>query len=161
MDLHLRNGVYLTGGVEENLRYFTRIVDVPHEREAEVASTVGLAGRERQVVGSMSGGERARVSLATALLNRPQLLILDEPTVGLDPILRAELWQTFHELAQGGATLLISSHVMDEASACGALLLMRDGALLAQTTPADLRSQTGEQDLGRAFLTVIKEKGAA
>ncbi len=147
--------------VEENLRYFARIVDVPHERVAEVARTVGLAGRERQVVGSMSEGERARVSLATALLNRPELLILDEPTVGLDPILRAELWQTFHELAQGGATLLISSHVMDEAAACGALLLMRDGTLLAQTTPADLRSQTGEHDLGRAFLTVIREKQAA
>ena len=131
------------------------------QRVAEVSRTVGLAGRERQVVGSMSGGERSRVSLATALLNRPELLILDEPTVGLDPILRSELWQTFHELADGGATLLISSHVMDEAGACGALLLMRDGALLARTTPAELRSRTGEQDLGRAFLTVIKESEAA
>jgi ABC-2 type transport system ATP-binding protein len=147
--------------VEENLHYFARIVDAPHERAAEVARTVGLEGRQRQVVGSMSGGEQARVSLATALLNRPELLILDEPTVGLDPILRAELWQTFHELAEGGATLLISSHVMDEADACGALLLMRDGALLAQTTPADLRSQTGEQDLGRAFLAVIENQEAA
>ena len=146
---------------EENLRYFARIVDVPRERVTEVARTVGLAGRERQVVGSMSGGEQARVSLATALLNRPELLILDEPTVGLDPILRAELWQTFHELAEGGATLLISSHVMDEAAACGALLLMRDGTLLAQTTPADLRRKTGEHDLGRAFLAVIREKEAA
>jgi ABC-2 type transport system ATP-binding protein len=144
--------------VEENLRYFARIVDVPDERAAEVSRTVGLTGRERQVVNSMSGGERARVSLATALLNRPELLILDEPTVGLDPILRAELWQTFHELANGGATLLISSHVMDEAGACDALLLMRDGALLRQTTPSELRSRTGEVDLGRAFLRVIKEQ---
>jgi len=147
--------------VEENLRYFARIVDVPRGRAADVSRTVGLAGRERQVVNSMSGGEQARVSLATALLNRPELLILDEPTVGLDPILRAELWKTFHELAEDGATLLVSSHVMDEAAACGALLLMREGAMLAQTTPAGLRSRTGEQDLGRAFLKVINERQAA
>jgi ABC-2 type transport system ATP-binding protein len=148
--------IYSDLAVEENLRYFARIVDVRRERVKEVLRTVGLAGRERQVVGSLSGGEQARVSLATALLNRPELLILDEPTVGLDPILRAELWQTFHELAKGGTTLLVSSHVMDEAGACGALLLMRYGAPLEQTTPQDLRSQTGEQDLGRAFLAVIK-----
>ena len=105
---------------------------------------------------SLSGGERARVSLASALLGEPELLVLDEPTVGLDPKLRAELWRMFHELAGDGATLLISSHVMDEAAACDELLLLREGVLLDQTTPASLRECTGQQDLGQAFLAVIE-----
>ena len=146
--------------VEENLRYFAAVVGAGRRRIAEVVETVGLTGRERQVVGSLSGGERSRVSLATALLGDPELLVLDEPTVGLDPVLRAELWQTFHALAAAGTTLLVSSHVMDEASACDTLLLLRAGALLAQTTPAGLRERTGEQDLGRAFLAVIERADA-
>jgi ABC-2 type transport system ATP-binding protein len=153
--------VYGDLAVEENLRYFASVVDASPARVEEVLRTVGLAGREQQVVNSMSGGEQARVSLATALLNRPELLVLDEPTVGLDPVLRAGLWRTFHELAEGGATLLISSHVMDEAGECDALLLMRDGTLLACTTPADLRRDAGEQDLGRAFLKVIEQAEGA
>ena len=87
--------------------------------------------------------------------------MLDEPTVGLDPVLRAELWRTFHELAAGGTTLLVSSHVMDEAAECDRLLLMRDGSLLDRTTPQELRERTGEDDLGRAFLAVIEEAEAA
>ena len=153
--------VYSDLSVEENLRYFARIVDVDVARIGEALETVGLHGREDQVVESLSGGQRARVSLATALLNRPALLVLDEPTVGLDPVLRAELWRTFHELAAAGATLLISSHVMDEAAECDALLLMRDGSLLDDITPDALRERTGEQDLGQAFLAVIKEAAAA
>jgi ABC-2 type transport system ATP-binding protein len=152
--------VYSDLSVEENLRYFARIVDVGPERVREVLETVGLGGREAQVVGSLSGGQRARVSLATALLHRPELLVLDEPTVGLDPVLRAELWTAFHALADDGATLLVSSHVMDEAAECDALLLMRDGMLLEQTTPTELRERTGEDDLGRAFLAVIQETAA-
>ncbi|HEU4656369.1 MAG TPA: ABC transporter ATP-binding protein [Capillimicrobium sp.] len=147
--------------VGENLRYFARIVGVDRARVDEVVRTVGLAGREGQGVASLSGGQRARVSLACALLHEPELLVLDEPTVGLDPVLRAELWATFHGLAERGATLLVSSHVMDEASECDALLLMRDGALLEHTTPDELRARTGEQDLGRAFLAVIEEREAA
>lgn len=143
--------------VEENLRYFARIAGVGGERIDAVLDAVGLADRREQVVGSLSGGERSRVSLATALLGRPELLVLDEPTVGLDPVLRADLWRTFHLLAGGGTTLLVSSHVMDEAAECDALLLMRDGAILRETTPAGLRQETGEQDLGRAFLAVIEE----
>jgi ABC-2 type transport system ATP-binding protein len=96
------------------------------------------------------------VSLASALLGRPELLVLDEPTVGLDPVLRAELWRLFHALADDGTTLLVSSHVMDEAAECDRLLLMREGALLEQTTPQVLRERTGEHDLGRAFLAVIQ-----
>jgi ABC-2 type transport system ATP-binding protein len=153
--------VYSDLSVTENLQYFARILDVPPARVAEVAATVHLTGHETQVAGSLSGGELARVSLATALLNDPELLVLDEPTVGLDPVLRDELWQTFHALAAAGTTLLISSHVMDEASECDVLALMREGALLAQLTPAQLRSQTGESDLARAFLTMIRRQEAA
>jgi ABC-2 type transport system ATP-binding protein len=142
--------------VLENLRYFAAIVEAGPERVAAVLDTVGLAGHRDQLTMSLSGGERARVSLASAMLGRPELLVLDEPTVGLDPVLRAELWATFHALAADGATLLISSHVMDEAAECDRLLLMRDGHLLDQTTPQALRERTGEHDLGRAFLAVIK-----
>jgi ABC-2 type transport system ATP-binding protein len=149
--------VYSDLSIEENLRYFAAIVGADHERIAETIKMVGLTGYERQVVGSLSGGERSRVSLATALLSRPELLVLDEPTVGLDPVLRAELWATFHELARAGTTLLISSHVMDEARECHSLVLMRDGALLEHVTPSELREQTGEQDLGRAFLALIEQ----
>jgi ABC-2 type transport system ATP-binding protein len=145
--------------VIENLRYFAAIVDSGRERVAEVLDAVGLTGREDQLTASLSGGQRARVSLATALLGRPELLVLDEPTVGLDPVLRGELWKMFHTLAAAGTTLLISSHVMDEAAECDQLLLMRGGALLEQTTPQMLRDRTGEQDLGRAFLAVIKSGG--
>ena len=156
--------VYGDLSIEENLRYFAAIVGASRERVAETVATVGLAGREGELVGSLSGGERSRVSLASALLGGPELLVLDEPTVGLDPVLRAELWKAFHGLAHAGATLLVSSHVMDEASECDRLLLMRDGALLEQTTPDELRGQTGKQDLGQAFLAVIaraeREAGA-
>jgi ABC-2 type transport system ATP-binding protein len=152
--------VYGDLSVSVNLRYFAAVVGVEEERIREVIQTVGLDGHERQIVGSLSGGERSRVSLASALLNDPELLVLDEPTVGLDPVLRAELWSTFHELAAAGSTLLISSHVMDEASECDELLLMRNGALLEQTTPERLREQTGEQDLGRAFLAIIERSSS-
>ena len=127
--------VYADITVGENLRYFASIVGADRDRIAQTIATVGLAGHEHQLVGSLSGGERSRVSLATALLNRPELLVLDEPTVGLDPLLRSELWGAFHELARSGTTLLISSHVMDEASQCDRLLLMRDGELLVAEHP--------------------------
>ena len=142
--------------VLENLRYFAAIAGAGPARVAEVLDAVGLAEHAAQLTASLSGGERARVSLASALLGRPELLVLDEPTVGLDPVLRAELWRLFHALAGDGATLLVSSHVMDEAAECDRLLLMRDGALLEQTTPQLLRERTGEHDLGRAFLAVIQ-----
>ncbi|HEY7966757.1 MAG TPA: ABC transporter ATP-binding protein [Solirubrobacteraceae bacterium] len=149
--------VYGDLSIEENLRYFARVSGVERARIGEVLATVGLTGRGAQVVASLSGGERARVSLATALLGRPAVLVLDEPTVGLDPVLRGDLWGTFHALADEGATLLVSSHVMDEAAECDELLLMRSGRLLDDTTPAALRERTGEEDLGRAFLVVIEQ----
>jgi ABC-2 type transport system ATP-binding protein len=148
--------VYADLSIAENLGYFAAILGVDGERVAQATAMVGLAGHEDQIVGSLSGGERSRVSLASALLNRPELLVLDEPTVGLDPVLRAELWSSFHELAGQGTTLLVSSHVMDEASECDSLLLMRDGVLLEQITPEGLREQTGRRELGEAFLAVIE-----
>ena len=147
--------VYADLSVDENLHYFARILGAGRRRIEEVLSAVDLQPARRQVVGTLSGGERSRVSLATALLNRPELLVLDEPTVGLDPVLRADLWALFHRLAASGTTLLISSHVMDEARECDELLLMRDGAILDHTTPQELRERTGEDDLGQAFLAVI------
>ncbi len=147
--------------VDENLDYFARIVGVGPERVAETIETVRLGGLRERIVASLSGGERARVSLASALLNRPRLLILDEPTVGLDPVLRAGLWQDFHRLADGGTTLLISSHVMDEAGECDRLLLMRDGRPARSTaTPDELRRQTGRDGLGEAFLELIERSAA-
>jgi ABC-2 type transport system ATP-binding protein len=152
--------VYGDLSIEENLRFFAAVAGVDEARIAEVVATVGLSGLEDRVTGSLSGGQRSRVSLATALLGRPDVLVLDEPTVGLDPVLRADLWRTFHELAAAGTTLLISSHVMDEASECDEVILMRDGAILRRTTPDGLRAETGEQDLGRAFLALIERESA-
>ena len=148
--------VYGDLSVEENLRFFAAVVGADRNRIAEVVQTVSLGGFEDRVVSALSGGQSSRVSLATALLGRPAVLVLDEPTVGLDPVLRAELWKTFHQLAGEGTTLLVSSHVMDEAAECDEILLMREGAILRQTTPGALRRETGEHDLSRAFLALIE-----
>lgn len=148
--------VYLDLTVTENLRYFAAVTGAAAHRVDEVIAQVALADAAQQVVGSLSGGQQSRVSLATALVHRPSVLVLDEPTIGLDPILRADLWQSFRELAADGATLLVSSHSMDEAAECDDLLLMREGAILAATTPDELRLRTGESDLGRAFLAVVR-----
>jgi ABC-2 type transport system ATP-binding protein len=151
--------VYGDLSVSENLRYFARVLGVPASRVDEVIESVDLGGHAHQVTASLSGGQRARVSLATALLGEPELLVLDEPTVGLDPVLREGLWRSFHQLAEGGTTLLISSHVMDEAGRCHQLLLMREGRLLATESPAELRRRTGEEDLEAAFLALIRGEG--
>jgi ABC-2 type transport system ATP-binding protein len=142
--------------VRENLAYFARIVGVAGDRVEAVIDRVGLRGQRDQVAATGSGGERARLSLATALLHEPEVLVLDEPTVGLDPILRRELWDFFHELADTGSTLLVSSHVMDEADRCEQLILIRDGDVLAVETPDGLREETGETDLDSAFLRLIE-----
>jgi ABC-2 type transport system ATP-binding protein len=144
--------------VRENLRYFARILAAPPERVDEVIGTVGLGGQVNQVVGTLSGGERSRASLATALLGEPQILVLDEPTVGLDPVLRRDLWNTFHALAADGATLLVSSHVMDEAKRCDELVLLREGRIVATTSPAELLQKTGASDLEEAFLAVAEDR---
>ena len=143
--------------VEENLGYFARLLSVTPERIEEVLVTVDLDRNRGRVTRNLSGGQRARVSLATALLGDPELLVLDEPTVGLDPVLRRNLWTTFEELAARGTTLLVSSHVMDEAARCDELLLMREGKLLATESPQRLRARTGRQDLEEAFLRIATE----
>ena len=144
--------------VRENLRYFARILDAAPESVDEVLETVDMTPFAGRVVNKLSGGQRARVSLATALIGSPELLVLDAPTVGLDPVLRRDLWKTFNELAERGKTLLVSSHVMDEADHCHDLLLLRDGKLVATGTPAEVRKKSGQQDLDEAFLALIGEK---
>lgn len=141
--------------VMQNLRYFARVIGAPRSDAARVTHLVGLEACAKQRVESLSGGQRSRVSLAVALLGSPELVVLDEPTVGLDPVLRAELWQLFRELAAGGVTLLVSSHVMDEALRCDRLMLMREGQIIADTTPDELLASTGTRDPETAFLTII------
>jgi ABC-2 type transport system ATP-binding protein len=153
--------VYADLTVRENLRYFARVLGAPAQRVDEVAATVGLEGQVDALVAALSGGQQARVSLATALLGSPELLVLDEPTVGLDPVLRRDLWEMFHALADAGTAVLVSSHVMDEAERCDRLLLMRDGALLASETPRDLLERTRTTDVEDAFLTLVEGEVAA
>jgi len=143
--------------VVENLRYFARALRAPAERIDELIETVRLDAERDKVVNNLSGGQRARVSLATALVGEPELLVLDEPTVGLDPVLRRDLWAMFGELAGGGTTLLVSSHVMDEARHCDELLLLHEGRLLATGSPDELRGRTGAEDLEDGFLRLVEE----
>jgi ABC-2 type transport system ATP-binding protein len=148
--------VYADLTVRENLRYFARILAAPSQRIDETLETVGLTADADRVVNELSGGQRARASLASALLGRPEVLVLDEPTVGLDPVLRRDLWTNFRELAATGATLLVSSHVMDEAERCDELLLLREGRLLAVGPVPEIRRRTGTEDLNEAFLRLIE-----
>jgi ABC-2 type transport system ATP-binding protein len=148
--------VYTDLSVRENLRYFARVLGVRTTRIDDAIAIVDLGRHADQVVGTLSGGQRNRVSLATALLGEPELLVLDEPTVGLDPVLRRDLWATFRSLADGGTTLLVSSHVMDEAERTDDLILMRDGTLVASAPPRELLARTGADDLETAFLTLAE-----
>ena len=147
--------------IVDNVRYFGSLYGMDSGSADEAITTVGLDDHRTALCGNLSGGQRTRVSLACALVAAPDLLVLDEPTVGLDPVLRVDLWKQFHQLARRGTTLLVSSHVMDEADHCGDLLLMRDGHLLAHTTPQNLREDTGCQSLEEAFLSVIRHSTAA
>ena len=148
--------VYRDLTVRENLRFFARILEAPSGAVERVIAEVSLADYADAIVGRLSGGQLSRASLAVALLNSPDLLVLDEPTVGLDPVLRRDLWSLFHDLAESGKTLLVSSHVMDEADRCDSLLLLREGRLLDQGTPAELRARTGAASLDDAFLALIE-----
>ncbi len=142
--------------VADNVGYFAALYGRSVRDANDALTAVGLGEHVRQRGNQLSGGQRTRVSLACALVADPELLVLDEPTVGLDPVLRVDLWRQFHALADQGRTLLVSSHVMDEAEHCDQLLLMRDGHLLAQLSPAELRAETGETSLENAFLALIK-----
>ncbi|MFI5730181.1 ABC transporter ATP-binding protein [Kribbella sp. NPDC051587] len=147
--------------VVENLRFFAAVLGVPASDVQRVVDAVDLRSHADVRVDRLSGGQRSRASLAAALLGSPELLVLDEPTVGLDPVLRRDLWELFHRLAGEGATLLVSSHVMDEAGRCDRLLLMRDGELLADETPRALLDSVGTDDIEQAFLTLIDRKAEA
>ncbi len=147
--------------VIDNVRYFAALYGTAANAADEAVRNVGLTDHADSYCGNLSGGQRTRVSLACALVCKPDLLVLDEPTVGLDPVLRADLWDQFDALARHGTTLLVSSHVMDEADHCADLLLMREGRLLAHTTPNQLREDTGCTSLEEAFLSVIRRTTAA
>jgi ABC-2 type transport system ATP-binding protein len=153
--------VYADLTVTEALRYFATVLRAPGPDVGRVIGEVGLTDHADKLVGALSGGQRGRANLAVALLGTPELLVLDEPTVGLDPVLRDELWALFRRLADHGATLLVSSHVMDEAARCDRLLLMREGTLLADGTPERLREHTGATDLEQAFLRLVHAREAS
>ena len=146
--------------IVDNVRYFASLYGFDNSAADTAIDRVGLTDHRTAFCGNLSGGQRTRVSLACALVCQPDLLVLDEPTVGLDPVLRADLWVQFAELARGGTTLLVSSHVMDEADHCGDLLLMREGRLVAHTTPTQLREDTGCTSLEDAFLSIIRRSAA-
>jgi ABC-2 type transport system ATP-binding protein len=149
--------VYVDLTVRENLRYFARVVGAPASRIDDAIATVKLDARASQAVRTLSGGERSRASLAAALLGDPELLILDEPTVGLDPLLRRDLWQTFNDLVARGTTILVSTHVMDEAERADDLVLLRDGAIVATGSPEALRTRARTDDLEQAFIALSEE----
>jgi ABC-2 type transport system ATP-binding protein len=148
--------VYADLTVGENLRYFAAVLGLPADAAARAIDDVDLTAHADQLVARLSGGEQARVSLAAALLGRPEVLVLDEPTVGLDPVLRRDLWDLFRLLADDGATLLVSSHVMDEAERCDRLLLLREGQLLADDAPSSILEETGTPEIEAAFLHLVE-----
>jgi len=148
--------VYADLSVRENARYFAALYGLGSADADRAVADVGLADAAGQLVGNLSGGQRSRASLACAMIGAPRLLVLDEPTVGQDPVLRADLWAKFHDLAANGTTLLVSSHVMDEAGRCDRLLLIREGRLIADDTPAAIRTTAATDDLEEAFLRLIR-----
>jgi ABC-2 type transport system ATP-binding protein len=152
--------VYPDLTVAENLRFFARVLGCDAGEVDRCIAAVDLRAQRDRVVGRLSGGQWSRASLAVALLGRPELLVLDEPTVGLDPVLRRDLWRMFHELADQGVAVMVSSHVMDEAERCDRLLLMRDGQLLADDTPAVLLATTGTDQIESAFLALVERTRA-
>lgn len=150
--------IYADLTVTENLHYFAAVLGADPSDVDKVITEVGLGDCARQLGGALSGGQRSRLSLAVALLGTPELLVLDEPTVGFDPLVRQDLWELFYRLAADGVTVLVSSHVMDEAGRCQRLLLLRDGLLLADGSPAELRGRIGTEDLEQVFLRLVRQK---
>jgi len=146
--------------VDENVRFFARVLGLGAQEVHRVLDSVDLQDRGGDRVANLSGGQRSRVSLAVALLGSPELLVLDEPTVGLDPVLRRDLWALFHRLADEGAAVIVSSHVMDEAERCDRLLLVRDGRIIADDSPAGLLAATGASDVEAAFLSLVEGQEA-
>ena len=145
--------LYPSISVEENVRFFAAI-NGAEDGVDQALELVHLSERRGSVVSTLSGGMRQRCSLACALVHRPELLLLDEPTVGVDPQLRVQFWDYFRRLAAAGTTIIVSSHVMDEADRCQRLGLIQYGRVLAEGTPSDLRAQGGSQNLEEAFLAL-------
>jgi len=139
----------------ENIRFFSSLYQENEKSPEQILEEVDLLKNAHQMAHSLSGGERARLALASTLVGSPRLLILDEPTVGLDPVLRVQLWKLFYQLADQGKTLLVSSHVMDEAESCEELILIRSGKVLAQGTPSDLKDQTKKSRMDEVFIELI------
>ena len=152
------DGIYLELSVWENVRFFGAL-DGTYDRQSleDALNVVDLLDRRDTPVLELSGGMRRRLSLACALVHKPKLLFLDEPTVGIDPQLRVQFWEYFHELAAAGATLVVSSHVMDEADRCDELLLMLHGRLIARGSGAEIRQRSGSADIEQAFLRLEDE----
>jgi ABC-2 type transport system ATP-binding protein len=150
--------VYADLTVRENARYFASLYGISATEADNVIADVGLASHRDQLVGDLSGGQMSRASLACTLVSKPEVIVLDEPTVGQDPVLRHDLWQRFHALAADGATLLVSSHVMDEAGRCERLILIREGEIIADNSPDAVRSEAGTNDLDEAFLWLIRNR---
>lgn len=153
--------IYADLTVAENVRYFAAIMGRDHAAATRAIDEVGLTSAAHQLVRTLSGGQHSRASLACALVGDPELLVLDEPTVGQDPVLREELWTSFRQRAEAGATVLVSSHVMDEATRCDRLLLIREGTLLADDTPDAVKASAGTDDMDAAFLALIRRAGSA
>ncbi len=152
--------VYADLTVRENLDYFVTMTGQPAKQAARIVAealkTVDMAAKAESLVGKLSGGQKQRVSLAVALIGSPKLMVLDEPTVGLDLVLREKLWSLFDELARGGTTLIISSHSMDEAERCDDLVLIRDGQVIAHSSPTELRERTGTNSIQDSFLQLVE-----
>ena len=147
------DGIYIELSVWENLRFFAALSGTGDKKAMdEVLDLVHLTSRKNEPALNLSGGMRRRLSLACALVHRPSVLFLDEPTVGIDPALRVEFWKYFRQLAAAGTTIVVSSHVMDEADRCDELLLMFHGKVLARGDPAEIRSQAGVENIEDAFL---------
>ncbi|MDN6795502.1 MAG: ABC transporter ATP-binding protein [Propionibacterium sp.] len=149
--------VYSDLSVRDNIAYFASLQGAPPGATPEAIAAVGLDGLNGRTVSSLSGGQAGRVSLAYAMVGDPEMLVLDEPTVGLDPVTREELWERFRALATAGHTLVVSSHVMDEATRCDLLALMRDGRLLGLWTPEELLARTGTDTPDQAFLALVRD----
>ena len=152
--------VYPDLTVLENVRYFASLYGLGKDVVTETIEHVGLSDQTGQLVRTLSGGQHSRASLACTLVSRPSVLVLDEPTVGQDPVLRDELWKRFRDLANDGATVIVSSHVMDEANRCDRLLLIRDGSVIADDTPDAVKAAADTDDLDQAFLTLVRETEA-
>ena len=154
------SSIYADLTVRENLAYWSRIAGADRHAIDRLIETLDLVGVAGQLGGDLSGGQASRVSLACALIGDPPLLLLDEPTVGLDPVLRESIWDILRGRAATGVTILVSSHVMDEADRCDDLILIRQGHILATGSPDVIRSRTGANTLDAAFLALIKGEAA-